>query len=419
VKILAGISAARTEVAPSAELDIRCIRATRANVDLDAIEANVRELRRVLPETTQLMAVVKADGYGHGAPWVARTALDAGAALLGVATVGEGKVLRAHGVEARIVLLGSIDASEALAACESDLEITVGGESLLEAVQRAARALFAPSPVSLHLKVDTGLHRYGASPEEAVALATRIATDPLLRLAGIYTHFASADEPDDPFTVEQLQEFDHVVDAVRGAGVQTPALHAANSAGILTGRGTDYTMARAGIALYGVPPSSAVPLLAGMRAGMSIESRITRLIALASGDTVGYNRTFRASSPMRAALVPIGYADGYRRALSGRAWVGIDGQRAPVIGRVSMDQIVVQIPQGARARVGDAVFILGGDPESAAPSIGEMADLMGTNAYEVIVCIRERVPRVYFRGGEVIAARTLGDAATSIRSHTN
>ena len=157
------------------------------------------------------------------------------------------------------------------------------GERLLESVQRAARAVFASSPVSIHLKVDTGLRRYGATASEAVALAVRIAGDPQLRLAGVYTHFASADEPDEPFTADQLREFDHVVDSMRGAGVRLPPLHAANSAGILTGHGTDYAVARAGIALYGVPPSSAVPLLPGMRAGMSIESRITRLIALAPG----------------------------------------------------------------------------------------------------------------------------------------
>jgi alanine racemase len=403
-------------VAHHGTLAIRGIRATHANVDLDAIEGNVRLLRGALPETTRLMAVVKADGYGHGAPWVARAALDAGAALLGVATVGEGQVLRAHGIDAPIVLLGSIDASEAAAACEARLEVTVAGDRLLESVQRAARTVFASSPVSIHLKVDTGLRRYGASASEAVALATRIAGDPYLRLAGVYTHFASADEPDEPFTADQLREFDHVVDSMRVAGLRLPPLHAANSAGILTGQGTDYPVARAGIALYGVPPSSAVPLLPGMRSGMSIESRITRLVALRPGDTVGYNRTFRASSPMRAALVPIGYADGYRRSLSGQAWVGIDGQRAPVIGRVSMDQIVVEIPQKARAEVGDAVSVLGGDPTAAAPSIGEMADLMDTNAYEVIVGIRERIPRLFFRGGELVAARVSVDAATSILS---
>jgi len=405
-------------VAHPANLDIRGIRATRAHVDLDAIEGNIRLLRGALPETTRVMAVVKADGYGHGAPWVARAALNAGAALLGVATVGEGQVLRAHGIYAPIVLLGSIDASEAAAACEAGLEVTVAGERLLESVQLAARAVFASSPVSIHLKVDTGLRRYGATAPEAVALAARIAGDPLLRLAGVYTHFASADEPDEPFTADQLREFEHVVDSMRGAGVRLPPLHAANSAGILTGHGIDYAIARAGIALYGVPPSSAVPLLPGMRAGMSIESRITRLISLGPGDTVGYNRTFRARTPMRAALIPIGYADGYRRSLSGQAWVGIDGQRAPLIGRVSMDQIVVEIPRGARPAIGDAVFVLGGDPASAAPSIGQMADLMSTNAYEVLVGIRERIPRLFFRGGELVATRLSVDAATSNQSTT-
>ena len=399
--------------------DISGIRATRATVDLDVIEANIRMLRGALPEATQLMAVVKADGYGHGAPWIARAALNAGAAILGVATVGEGQVLRAHGIEAPIVLLGSIDAAEVPVACEAGLEITIAGEWLLESVQRAARAVLAGSPVSVHLKVDTGLRRYGATATEAVDLATRIESDPYLRLASMFTHFASADEPDEPFTAAQLQEFERVIDAVRDAGVRVPPLHAANSAGILTKCGTHYGIARAGIALYGVPPAPVVPLIPGMRAAIRIESRITRLIAVAPGDTVGYNRTFRASSPLRAALVPIGYADGYRRSLSGRAWVGVAGQRAPVIGRVSMDQIVVELPDHAQTDVGAAVVVMGGDPASAAPSIAEMADLMGTNTYEVVVGIRGRVPRIFMHGGEIVAARISSDAATSIPIETD
>jgi alanine racemase len=395
-------------VAPATKTDIRGIRATRAIVDLDAIEGNVRALRRAVPETAQLMAVVKADAYGHGAPWVARAALNAGAALLGVATVGEGQGLRAHGIEAPIVLLGSIDAAEALAACEADLEITVASDWLLDSVQQAARAVRRASPVPVHLKVDTGLRRYGATAAEAVLLAKRIANDPHLRFASIFTHFASADEPDEPFTTAQLQEFERVIDRVRAAGARLPTLHAANSAGFLSGRGTDYGIERPGIALYGVPPSPVVPLLPDMRPGISLESRITRLIALAPGDTVGYNRTFRASWPMRGALVPVGYADGYRRALSGHAWVGIDGRRARVIGRISMDQIVVEVPDGARAALGDVVTIMGGDPLTGAPSIEKMADLMGTNAYEVIVGIRQRVPRIFVRDGEPIAARVGG-----------
>ena len=158
----------------------------------------------------------------------------------------------------------------------------------------ARRECRAAAPVPVHLKVDTGLRRYGATASEAVALATRIASDPYLRLASIFTHFASADEPDEPFTAAQLQEFEQVVDAVRDAGVRLPPLHAANSAGILTDRCSNYAIARPGIALYGVPPSPEVPLLPGMRPGISIESRITRLITVAPGDTVGYNRTFRA-----------------------------------------------------------------------------------------------------------------------------
>jgi alanine racemase len=406
-------------VAPQAKLDIHSIRATRAIVDLDVIEGNVRILRAALPDTTRLMAVVKADGYGHGGPWIARAALDAGAAMLGVATIGEGQLLRTHGIEEPIVLLGSIDAAEAPAACQAGLEISVADQQLLDSVQRVARTGRVTAPVPVHIKVDTGLRRYGATASEAVAMANRIANDPYLRLASIFTHFASADEPDEPFTIAQLREFERVAGAVHGAGVSLPPLHAANSAGVLTGRGTSYEIARVGIALYGVPPSPAVPLLPGMRAGICIESRITRLIDLAPGDTVGYNRTYLAKSAMHGALVPIGYADGYRRALSGRAWVGIDGQRASVLGRVSMDQIVVEVPDGARAAVGNVVTVMGGDPALAAPSITEMAELMGTNAYEVIVGIRQRVPRVFMRGGEAVAVRVSGATALSVASSTD
>ena len=406
-------------MAPLSRIDFSGIRATRAIVDLDAIEGNVRALRAALPGTSQLMAVVKADAYGHGAPWTARATVNAGATSLGVATVGEGQVLRAHGIDTPIVLLGSIDTAEVVAACEAGLEITVATELLLDSVQRAARSFRRVLPVSVHLKVDTGLRRYGATASEATALARRVEDDPHLRLASIFTHFASADEPDEPFTATQLQEFEHVVDAVRTTGVCLPALHAANSAGILTKRGTDYGIARSGIALYGVPPSAAVPLLPGMRPGITIESRITRLIALTAGDTVGYNRTFRVNSAMRGALVPIGYADGYRRALSGRAWVGIDGRRAQVIGRVSMDQIVVEIPDGAQAALGDIVTVMGGDPQSGAPSIEEVADLMGTNTYEVIVGIRERVPRIFLRDGKPVAVRVGGENAICIESETD
>jgi alanine racemase len=383
-------------------------RATRALVDLDAIDVNVRALRSLLPATTRLMAVVKADAYGHGAPWVASAAINAGASLLGVATVSEGEALRAHEIAAPIVILGPIDPEETDAALQADLEITIAEERLLTALQSAARKSSRPCPAPVHVKVDTGMRRYGAMPELAVSLAAKIAADPYLRLAGLCTHFASADEPDDPFTVAQWERFGAVERTFAAAGVTLPPRHVANSAAILTGRTWDCEIARAGIALYGVPPSDDVSLPPGMRPALRIESRVARVVPLMPGDSVGYNRTFQVDRHSRAALVPIGYADGYRRSLAGQAWMGLAGRRAQVIGRVSMDQTMIEVPDGVDARAGDPVHVLAGLPGNGAPSIAEMASLMDTNAYEVLVGVRRRIPRVYLRGGTAIGARRAG-----------
>lgn len=391
------------------------IRATRAVVDLDAVADNVRALRGALPPQTRLMAVVKADGYGHGAPWVAGAAVEAGASLLGVATVPEGELLRHHGLDVPIVVLGAIDPGEAAAAIAADLDLTIAEGRLLEAVQLAAREHGDTLQAGVHLKIDTGLRRYGTLPEHAVSLARQIAEDEHLAFRGICTHFASADEPDEPFTAEQRSRFDRAVAEIREAGVPVPPRHVANSAGVLTGQSGDCEIARPGIALYGVPPSDDVQLLAGMRPAIRIESRIARVVPLAAGDTVGYNRTYRAAGPALGALIPLGYADGYRRSLAGKAWVGIAGERAPLLGRVSMDQIVAQIPDSVQASPGDPVQIMGGAPEFGAPSIAEMAALMETNTYEVLVGIRGRIPRVFVRGGEIIdVRRASGDRLGSL-----
>jgi alanine racemase len=389
-------------------LSVGPIRATRAVVDLDAIAANVRALRMALPATTRLMAVVKADGYGHGAPWVAEAALGAGAEVLGVATVSEGAILRGHGIDAPIVLLGSMEPCEADSASRLRLEITVADERLLLAVQDAARLPAVATPIAVHVKVDTGLRRYGAVQDLALALAQGIAQDPLLRFAGLCTHFASADEIDEPFTGWQWEQFRRVAESIEDSGILLPPRHVANSAAILTGRCGDCEMARAGIAIYGVPPSGDVSLLPSMRPAMRVESRIARIVPIAAGETVGYNRTFRADRPMRGALVPIGYADGYRRSLAGRAWMGIAGHHAKVLGRVSMDQCVVEIPEGVDAKPGDVVHVFG-DSESGAPSLAEMAWLMDTNTYEVLVGVRQRLPRIFVKEGTVIATRSIDD----------
>lgn len=342
---------------------------------------------------------------------IARTAVEAGAEVLGVATVTEGQALRAGGIESPILLLGSIDPSEAADACRARLEITVADDLLLEAVQRAARR-FAHRPVAVHLKVDTGLRRYGVTPEGALPLAQRISNDGYLHFAGVSSHFASADEDGDPFTAEQLAIFHRTVAGIEDLGVPLPPRHVANSAAILTGLGADLEMARAGIALYGVPPSDQIGLLPGMRPALTLETRIARIVPIAPGETVGYNRTFRAEKPMRGALLPIGYGDGYRRSLAGRSWAGIHGRRAQVLGRVSMDQIVVEVPDSIDPCVGDTVHLLGDDPGLGAPSIADLSLLMGTNAYELLIGFRRRIPRLYYRGGALVAIRTaIGDLA--------
>lgn len=381
------------------------LRATRAYVDLDAIEENARIVRRRLPDASQIMAIVKADGYGHGAPWIAEAALRGGASRLGVATVGEGEELRRCGFAAPIMVLGSIDHGEAERACRFELEIAIGDAQLLEALQRAVRVAELSAPLALHVKIDTGMRRYGASTSDIVDLARRITSDNQLRLAGVFTHFASADEPEDVFTQQQLRLFREAVTQLTDVGLALPPLHAANSAGILTDQGTDFDIVRLGIALYGVPPSADVPLLPGMRPAMKLESRIARIFSIDAGDTVGYNRTFRATSPTRGALLPIGYADGYRRSLSGRSWVGLNGYRLPVLGRVSMDQMVVELPGHLLAGIGDPVGVMG-DAADGSPTVDDIAHLMSTNTYEVLVGLRRRIPRVYIRQGSIVGVRT-------------
>lgn len=380
------------------------MRATRAIIDLDAIAGNVTALRACAPAAPRFLAVVKADAYGHGAPLVAATALAAGATNLGVATVSEGQILRRCGIAAPILILSSIDPSDAAAAVAAGLEITVAEPGLLDEVERLA--VQHPSPVALHVKVDTGLRRYGALPDAAVAIARRVEQHANLRLAGLSTHFASADELDEPFTAAQFGIYQGVVAQLAAEGIAPPILHVANSAALITGVGVELGMVRAGIALYGVPPSDEVALPPGMRPAMRIESRVARVTPLEPGDTVGYNRVWRAERSTRGALVPIGYADGYRRGLVGKVWAGLHGQRAPLVGRVSMDQTVFGIPDDLAVAPGDAIHLMG-DPALGAPSAADLAAMLDTNAYEILVGLRARIPRVYVRNGEEVATKRL------------
>jgi alanine racemase len=372
-------------------------RATRLIVDLDAIAGNVAFFRRLVSPGTGIVAVVKADGYGHGAIPVSRAALDAGASHLAVATVDEGLALRRAGIEAPVMLLGPIDPSEVGLALEGRLILPVTNRRFAELVRRIAVGL-GGSPVDVQIKVDTGMHRFGATPGEAISLATEIERDPSLTLGGIYTHFADADGCDEANTDGQARIFGSVLDRLCALGIRPGLRHAANSAAALRWRQYDFDAVRIGIALYGLPPANEVPLPSELRPALRVVSRVAKVSELAAGEGVSYGLTYRTDEPEVTVLVPIGYADGLPRALSNRGWMGVAGRRAPIRGRVCMDQTVVGVPPGVRVRVGDPIEVMGG----GGPSLAEVASLAGTIAYEIAVGLGRRAPRDYVRNGQPV-----------------
>jgi len=375
-----------------------------AEIDLEAIAANVAALQRHLSGPTQLMAVVKANAYGHGAEMVARTALESGATWLGVNTVDEGVQLRRAGLTAPILVLGHCPPQEAAKVVANHLTPTVTTleTALALASDSAERGLATP----VHLKVDTGMGRYGLLPEEVVAFARRVAALPSLRLEGLWTHFATADEADKSFTWQQFRVYQAVVRRLEEDGLVFPLRHVANSAATIDLPETHLDLVRCGLSIYGLYPSPQTSRTVPLRPALALKAHLARVCRLPAGASVGYGRTWVAPRPSVIALVPLGYADGYRRALSNRGVALVRGQRVPVIGRVSMDQLTVDVSSVPDVRSDDEVVLIGrqGEAEIAAD---EVADMLGTINYEVTTAIAARLPRVYWRGGEVVRVQTL------------
>ena len=360
-----------------------------------AIEANVRRLAAAA-EGAAFCAVVKSDGYGHGAVAAARAALAGGASWLAVATIAEALELAASvDSDAPVLILSEIApslAAEAAVRCPERVRFTVASVAGIEALASAA----APGrPV--HLKVDTGMHRMGAVPGELPEVAGALqATGSRLRLEGVWTHLAVADAPSDPFTAEQLRRFDQALASLRRSGLDTGVVHAANSAGLLAHPDARQDLVRAGIAIYGVPPSPELEGVVALEPALQLVSRITAVRTVAPGESVSYGRHWRAAEPTRVATVAIGYADGIRRD-SGSAGVEVlvRGRRCPIVGVVTMDQLMVALDPAIApdAAAGDEVVLIG---RQGAESITatEVAERLGTIAYEVLTALSARVPRV-------------------------
>ncbi|MBX5492550.1 MAG: alanine racemase [Chloroflexi bacterium] len=374
------------------------------DVDLDAIEANVRGLRAWIGPRVRLFAVVKAHAYGLGSEQVAKTVLAAGADGLAVARVREGIRLRRYGVRAPILLLTAFAPSEALALARHGLTPTVTLPEQVPLLIEAAQQVGVRLPV--HVKVDTGLHRYGAGRDEALALALAVARSPHLRLEGFYTHFATADALDLTFAREQLATFRAACDELARQGVRPPVLHAANSAGTLALPEAHADLVRVGLAVYGYRATQAVPTPFPLQPAVTLWARIARLLDLPAGCTVGYGRTYRTTRPMRAALLTIGYADGLPGSHYRGGYVLLHGQRADLIGRISMDQCVVDITHCPQTRVGDCAVVLGQQGDDLI-ALDEFAERSGSIPHEALTSLGARVPRLYWRGGQVVASASL------------
>ncbi|MBN2875867.1 MAG: alanine racemase [Spirochaetales bacterium] len=373
-----------------------------AEVDLGAIKDNVKALSSLLSPGSSICAVVKADGYGHGAVQVARACLDAGASFLGVALVEEGVALRKAGFTEPILMLGYTGAEGARRAVGWGLSLTV--VSLDNARVLAAEAQSQGRVAGLHLKVDTGMGRLGVSPSEAAEVALAIAAMPAARLEGLWSHFADADSVDESFAALQLERYREVLKSLDSAAdthaglrgiVRHMARHMANSAGLLYHPDAHFDMTRPGIALYGLRASADRAPLTALTPAMTLSARVSQVRLLPAGDSVGYGRTFYAKRESRIATLPLGYADGVSRALSNRGSVGFDSRRAPIVGRICMDQLMVDVTDLPDVQPGSVATIFG----RGGPSIAEVADQLGTIDYEVVCAVSARVPRVYVDNG--------------------
>ncbi|MGH9021528.1 MAG: alanine racemase, partial [Acidimicrobiia bacterium] len=367
-------------------------RAAWVEVDLAAVRGNARLLAAAV-DPARLLAVVKADAYGHGALPVARAALEGGATHLGVALAEEGVELRRGGIEAPILVLAEPPPAAAGAVVAGQLTPVVYTPAGVAALAAAVRRGGA-EPLPVHLKVDTGMHRVGCSPGDVVRLAVLVANQPELRLEGLLTHLAVADAPSDPYTARQLSLLHEAAEALREAGLGRPLLHAANSAATLSLPGSHLDLVRCGIALYGLAPAPCLEGRLPLRPVLSLRARIVYVKKLAAGERLSYGRRYELRSDARVATVPLGYADGVPRRLGevgGEVLVG--GRRRRIAGTVTMDQLLVDLgddPVGA----GEEVVLLGRQGEETMGA-AEWAERLDTIPYEILCGISARVPRHY------------------------
>lgn len=369
------------------------LRPTYAKVNLSAIKRNVINIKKHLPENTMFCAVVKADGYGHGSAMVSKTAHEAGAEWIAVAIPEEAAALRADGIAGSILVLGPSNRAQWRKGADLGLSMVVTSDCCLKNAISAAKEF--GKTMKLHLKVDTGMNRVGVKTlEEAGELLDIIEKEDALELEGLMTHFATADEADKSYTQRQNERFKEFIALVKGRGF-SPIIHAANSGAALDCPELAYDMVRVGIAMYGCYPSDEVSQSVKLEPALSLHTQISHIKTIDPGEKLSYGCTYTTQERVRVATLPIGYADGFNRLLSSKGEVLVGGKRAKVVGRVCMDQILVDVTGIDNVKLHDNVVCFGKQGGAFLP-VEEYAALCGTINYEILCALSPRVPRLYY-----------------------
>lgn len=371
-----------------------------AQINLDAIKENIANTKKILNNDTKIMAIIKADGYGHGSVQVAECLAKNGVDAFGVAIIEEGVVLRKRGITNPILILGYTSDYQYAELIQYELTQTVFKYSMAEAISEMAVAL--NKTAKIHIKIDTGMSRIGfPDNEESIETIKKIIKLPNLCVEGIFTHYARADERDKRYANKQFQRFDHFVNRLEKEGIHITVKHMANSAGIMDFDNNRYDMVRSGISTYGLYPSDEVNFAnLKLTPALELKSNVIFVKTVAEGVGVSYNSTFVTTKRTKIATIPVGYADGYPRALSSKGRVLIRGQYAPIIGRICMDQFMVDVTDIEGIMEGDIVTLVGHDGEGFI-SAEEVADTAGSFNYEFVCGISRRVPRVYIENNEI------------------
>lgn len=372
-----------------------------AEIDLDCIAYNVRVIKNQLPSHSKLMAVVKADGYGHGAVESAKIMLYNGADELGVAIADEGIQLRNHNIHVPILVFGYTPITRINDAIESGLTQTVFSLDMCRVLDQAAHKL--NKKAAIHIKIDTGMSRLGFLPcDSTVTDIIEIMNLPNVHVEGIYTHFATSDSLDDSFTVEQFNRFQNLLSRLSEKSIHIPVKHVSNSGAIVGCPNLSMDMVRSGILLYGLAPSAEMGTgRFSLKPAMSLKTCTSYIKRLDKGVSVSYGRRFITERESIVATVPVGYADGYLRGMTNGGHVLMSGQYCPIIGNICMDQFMIDVTDLHNPKTGDEIVLIGkqGEREITADQV---ANIMGTISYEIVCTVGKRVPRLYVKNNEII-----------------